>query len=67
MFSYYGSVSAEIGRLARKLQFKPIFHPGLKVRQSLHPVKDSLGLHVLGIYKVPCMCEKINIGQSVSE
>lgn len=41
--------------------------PLIKGRYLLHPVKVGLGLHVPGIYQIPCMCGKVYIGQVVSE
>lgn len=36
----------------------------LKVGQRLRSMKDSLGLHVPGVYKIPSSCGGIYIGQT---
>jgi hypothetical protein len=35
-----------------------------KNRQLLRIVKDVLGLQILGVYRIPCECGKIYIGQT---
>lgn len=56
MLPNYGALSSKIGRFERKLHFRPIFCSAVKIRQLLNPVKDPLGLKVLGLYRIPCNC-----------
>lgn len=65
MLACYGilSVSAEVGRLVKKVGFKPAFYSGIKIQQLLWRVNDSLGLWVLGVYRVLCSCGACYIGQ----
>lgn len=39
---FYDPVSAKIGRVHSKWNFKMVFHPATKTRQLLCPVKDDL-------------------------
>ena len=41
-----------------------MFRPPAKISQLLRPVKDDLGLRTPGIYKIPCECGKVYIGQT---
>lgn len=36
----------------------------IKVGQCLRSMKDPLGLSVLGVYKIPCICGVVYIGQT---
>jgi hypothetical protein len=35
----------------------------MKLSSLLHPVKDHLGLRTPGIYRIPCECGRVYIGQ----
>ena len=61
---YVGTVSSKIGRLLSKYDIKAVFRPPAKISQLLRPVKDDLGLRTPGIYKIPCECGKVYIGQT---
>ena len=50
--------------LLSKYDIKAVFHPPAKISQLLRPVKDDLGLRMPGIYKIPCECGKVYIGQT---
>ena len=43
---------------------KSVALPPSKISSYLPPVKDALGLRTPGIYKIPCECGKVYIGQS---
>jgi len=43
---------------------KSVALPPRKVFSYLPPVKDALGLRTLAIYRIPCECGKVYIGQS---
>ncbi|KAJ4443844.1 hypothetical protein ANN_05631 [Periplaneta americana] len=46
-----------------KLNIKTIHKPQSKIRSHLRQVKDSQGLRTPGIYKIPCECGEVYIGQ----
>jgi hypothetical protein len=47
-----------------KHNIKSVALPPRKVFRYLPPVKDALGLRTPGIYRVPCDCGRVYIGQS---
>jgi hypothetical protein len=47
-----------------KHNIKNVALPPRKIFSHLPPVKDALGLRALGIYKIPCECGRVYIGQS---
>ena len=61
---YAGKVSSKIGRVLSKYDIKMVFQPPAKISQLLSPVKNDLGLRTPGIYKIPCDCGKVYIGQA---
>jgi len=55
------------GRLSRRLakhNIKSVALPPRKIFSYLPPVKDALGLRTPGIYRIPCECGRVYIGQS---
>lgn len=46
-----------------RFEFKPVFHPCIKIKQLLHGVKDGLMLRVMVVYRVPCACGACYIRQ----
>ncbi|KDR16514.1 hypothetical protein L798_09949, partial [Zootermopsis nevadensis] len=38
--------------------------PMKKNSQMLRPIKDKLGLKVAGVYRIPCECGKVYIGET---
>jgi hypothetical protein len=36
----------------------------MKLPSLLRPVKDHLGLRTLGVYRIPCECDRVYIGQT---
>ncbi|KAJ4426852.1 hypothetical protein ANN_26651 [Periplaneta americana] len=58
------SVSHKISRILQKLNIKTIHKPQSKIRSHLRQVKDSQGLRTPGIYKIPCECSEVYIGQT---
>jgi len=55
------------GRLSRMLakrNIKSVALPPRKEFSYLPPVKDALGLRTPGIYRIPCECSRVYIGQS---
>ncbi|KAJ4432648.1 hypothetical protein ANN_21271 [Periplaneta americana] len=61
---FCGSVSHKISRTLQKLNIKTIHKPQRKIRSHLRQVKDSQGLRTPGIYKIPCECSEVYIGQT---
>ncbi|PSN47874.1 hypothetical protein C0J52_01236, partial [Blattella germanica] len=53
-----------IGRLLSKHGIQTAFCPPAKIKNLLRSVKDDLGLRMPGIYKIPCECNKVYIGQT---
>jgi hypothetical protein len=53
-------------RISRVLSWhiKSMGMPPKKVSSFLWPVKDELGLRTLGVYRIPCECGKVYIGQT---
>jgi hypothetical protein len=47
-----------------KHNIKSVALPPRKVFSYLPQVKDALGLRILGIYRIPCECSRVYIGQS---
>jgi hypothetical protein len=47
-----------------KLNINSVALPPRKISNFLPPVKDELGLKIPGIYRIPCECGKVYIGQS---
>ncbi|KAJ4446931.1 hypothetical protein ANN_13633 [Periplaneta americana] len=61
---FCGSVSHKISRILQKVNIKTIHKPQSKIRSHLRQVKDSQGLRTPGIYKIPCECGEVYIGQT---
>jgi predicted GIY-YIG superfamily endonuclease len=47
-----------------KLNINSVALPPRKISNFLPPVKDELGLKTPDIYRIPCECGKVYIGQS---
>ena len=43
---------------------RSVFLPPRKIHSYLPPVKDDLGLRMLGVYSIPCECGWVDIGRS---
>jgi hypothetical protein len=57
-------VSNKISRLLTKYNIKTVHVPKKKTRQLLRTAKDDLGFKIPGVYRIPCECGKVYIGQS---
>ena len=53
-----------LSRMLAKHNIKSVALPPRKVFSYLPPVKDALGLRTSGIYRIPCECSRVYIGQS---
>jgi hypothetical protein len=65
--AYIPYTSTTYGRLSRMLakhNIKSVALPPRKISSYLPPVKDAVGLKTPGIYRIPCECGKVYIGQS---
>jgi len=56
----YGTIS----RMLAKYNIKSVTIPPRKISSYMPPTKDAPGLRTPGIYRIPCECGKVYIGQS---
>jgi hypothetical protein len=61
---YQQAVSNKISRLLTKYNIKTVHAPKKKNRQLLRTAEDDLGLKIPGVYRIPCECGKVYIGQT---
>lgn len=62
---YIQGVTDSIGRILRKNNIKPIFKPPQKIGQFLTSPKDERPpLSSSGVYRIPCSCGKVYIGET---
>ena len=61
---YTASTYSRLSRMLAKHNIKSVALPPRKIASYLPPVKDALGLKTPGIYRIPCECGKVYIGQS---
>jgi hypothetical protein len=64
MLPYQHCTTNKISRLLAKHNIKTIHIPARTSIHMLGSVKDKLGLKVPGIYRIPCECSKVYIGQT---
>lgn len=50
MTPFGDTVANRLSRLLQRKSVKVVTGPPLKVKQLLHPVKDSLGVNIPGVY-----------------
>jgi hypothetical protein len=50
--------------LLARYNIKTVHQPARKTNTMLRPVKDSLEWNVPGIYRIPCECGKVYVGQT---
>jgi hypothetical protein len=60
---YQGAASHKVSRLLAKFNIQTIHIPAKNIH-LLRPVKDKLGLGTTGIYRIPCECGKVYMGQT---
>lgn len=54
---YCGTITNRLSSLLlHQRKIKSISRPSVKIKQLMKPVKDTLGLNVPGVYKIPCAC-----------
>jgi len=61
---YTQTTYGRISRMLAKYNIKSVAIPPKKISNYMPPTKDAPGLRTLGIYKIPCECGKVYIGQS---
>ncbi|XP_033606939.1 uncharacterized protein LOC117282232 [Cryptotermes secundus] len=60
---YVGTIFNQISRVL-SWHIRSVGLPPTKVSSFLRPVKESLGLRTPGVYRIPCKCGKVYIGQT---
>jgi hypothetical protein len=61
---FVGTVFNRISRVLAQHNIKSVGLPHMKLSSHLHPVKDHLGLRTPGVYRIPCECGRVYIGQT---
>ena len=61
---YTQTMYGRISRMLAKYNIKSVAIPPKKISSYMPPNKDAPGLRTPGIYKIPCECGKVYIGQS---
>jgi hypothetical protein len=59
-----GPIFNRIDRVLARHDIKSVGLPHMKLSSLLPPVKDHLGLRTPGVYKIPCECGRVCIGQT---
>jgi hypothetical protein len=61
---FVGTVFNRISRVLGRHNIKSVGLPHMKLSSLLRPVKDQLGLRTPGVYRIPCECGRVYIGQT---
>ena len=61
---YTNNTYGRLSRMLAKHNIKSVAIPSRKISSSLPPVKDAIDLKTPGVYRIPCECGKVYIGQS---
>jgi hypothetical protein len=61
---FVGTIFNRISRVLTRHNIKSVGLPHMKLSILLRPVKDHLGLRTRGVYKIPCECGRVYIGQT---
>jgi hypothetical protein len=61
---YINNTYGRLSRMLAKYNIKSVALPYRKIASYLPPVKDAIGLKTPGIYRIPCECGTVYIGQS---
>jgi hypothetical protein len=64
LLPYQQAITNKISRLLAKHNIRTIHIPKKKNIHMLRPVKDDLGLKVPGVYRIPCECGEVYVGQT---
>jgi hypothetical protein len=63
---FVGTLPNRISRVLTRHNIKSVGLPHMKLSSLLRPVKNSLGLRTPGVYRIPCECGRVYIGQTSS-
>jgi hypothetical protein len=63
MIPFHHTLSNKISGLLKKHNIRRIHIPKRKTAQMLRSAKDGLELKVPGVYRIPCGCRKLHVGQ----
>jgi hypothetical protein len=63
---FVGTVFNRISRVLAQPNIKAVGLPHMKLFSLLRPVKDHLGLRTPEVYRIPCECGRVYIGQTGS-
>jgi hypothetical protein len=61
---FVGTVFNRISRVLARHNIKSVGLSHMKLSSLLRPAKDHLGLRTLGVYRIPCECGRVYIGQT---
>jgi hypothetical protein len=61
---YINNTFGRLSRMLAKYNIKSVGLPHRKIASYLPPIKEAIGLQTLGIYRIPCECGSVYIGQS---
>jgi len=61
---YTQTTYGRLSRMLAKYNIKSVAIPPRKISSYIPPTKDAPGLRTPGIYRIPCECAKVYIGQS---
>jgi hypothetical protein len=61
---YTNNIYGRLSRMLAKHNIKSIAIPSRKISSYLPPVKDGIELKTPGVYRIPCECGMVYIGQS---
>jgi hypothetical protein len=61
---FVGTVFNRISRVLARHNIKSVGLPHMKSSRLLRPVKDPQGLRTPGVYRIPCECGRVYIGQT---
>jgi hypothetical protein len=61
---YINNTYGRLSRMLAKYNIKSVALPHRKIASDLSPVKDTIGLKTPGMYRIPCECGSVYIGQS---
>jgi transposase len=61
---FVGTVFNRIRRVLARHNIKSVGLPHTKLSSLLRPVKDHFGLRTPGVYRIPCECGRVYIGQT---
>jgi hypothetical protein len=64
LLPYVQTTYGRLSKLLARHNTKSVGLPPRKISSFLHPVKDDLGFRTPGMYRIPCECGQVYIGQT---